>query len=229
MRPRQLRALGAQGRSSSEVVSQAPGPVSLKRTPSGVFLESRAPHFPPCLCLLWVGACCPQSLSTAPGSVPWAWSNGKGEGCTYCSRGLLRSRFTCSAWWASNKAFSFCEKGGDMLAHRCLLGLGLLRGHGCGGHDGGSSFAIPAPVILRGRFRLCDLPLEGQRPDPPQLSWPRLGQPQLIEACLPHQRGLQGSNSRTPLPAMRATLGKPWHLAQYLLFAAPGPGGLAEP
>lgn len=69
VRPRQLRALGALGRSSSEVVSQAPGPVSLKRTPSRVFLESRAPHFSPCLCLLWVGSCWPQpqSLSRGPG------------------------------------------------------------------------------------------------------------------------------------------------------------------
>lgn len=114
-RPGQLRTLGTLGRSSSQVVSQAPGPVSLKQ----VFLESQAPHFPPCLCLHWVGSCCQQSLSTVPGSVPWAWSNGKGEGvCAYCSRGLLRSRFTCSAWWASNNDFSFCKKGGDVLAHR---------------------------------------------------------------------------------------------------------------
>lgn len=163
MKSGQLRALGVLGRSSSEVVSQAPGPVSLKRTPSRVFLESWTPHFPPCLCLLWVGACCPQSLSTVPGSVPWAWSNGKGEGCAYCSRGLLRSRFTCSAWWASNNDFSFCEKGGDVLAHRCLLGFGLLRGHHCGGHDGDSSFAIPAPVILRGMFQLCEVPASLRR------------------------------------------------------------------
>lgn len=73
------------------------------------------------------------------------------------------------------------------------------------------------------------LPSEDQRSGPPQLSWPRLGQPLLGEACLPYQRGLQGSNSRTPIPAMRATLGKPRRLVPYSLFAAPGPGGSAEP
>lgn len=50
-----------------------------------------------------------------------------------------------------------------MLAHRCLLGFGLLRGHRCGGQDGGSSFAIPAPVILQGRFQLCEAPASLRR------------------------------------------------------------------
>lgn len=169
MRPRHLGALyGTLSKQSLSCLlslrSSWPEPDSLS-----VFLRVLLPP-PPVPALSWflLSARTPavslhHPLTCQRGLVQIAGA--KGQKSAYCGRGLLKSCFTCSAWWASSIDFSSCEEGGDVLVHRRLLGFSPLRGHRHGGQDLESSLAVPAPVMPRSGLQRCQAPAFPQKPE----------------------------------------------------------------